>query len=128
MLTDELFGVESKSLTDQLFAGKPKSLTDQLVSEETPSKPDVSGIAKGLKAEHAREAFPETTIQQRYMKELLAPSVEEFDILKTDPIIKSVGKSLKEVAKTAGMEVVATSELAMSLASGMLLYIPSKLY
>ena len=36
--------------------------------------------------------------------------------------------ALVDVAKTQGMNVVATGELAMNLASSMLLYIPSKIY
>jgi len=87
MLTDELFSGDKPSLTDQLFAMKPRSLTDQLMEPEV-KKPDVSSIAEGLK----REAFAEKeigkgTIQGNYMKELLSPSVEEFDRLKTNPVL-----------------------------------------
>ena len=45
-----------------------------------------------------------------------------------DPAFKSVKTTLKDAAVRTGMELVAASELALSLASGMMLYFPSKLY
>lgn len=45
-----------------------------------------------------------------------------------DPAFKSVKTTLKDAALRTGMELVAASELALSLASGMLLYFPSKIY
>jgi len=126
MLTDQLFGESETPLTDKLFAEKPKGLTDQLTEQE---RGELEEITTTLRAESLREKdIGKGTIQGAFMKEFLAPSVEEFDSFTTEPVLRSVGKTLKSAAKAAGMELLAASELAMSLASGMLLYLPSKLY
>lgn len=123
-LTDQLFA-EPKSLTDQLTEEEVKvevpeadlpmfeselnrlvsageKHTDALIKARdfvTQTKSKVGDIAKGLKPESIRENFPETTIQHRYMKELMAPSVEEFDRLKSNPILSEQFK--KEFVDTS---------------------------
>ena len=45
-----------------------------------------------------------------------------------DPAFKTIKNTLKDAAVRSGMELLAASELTLSLASGMALYFPSKLY
>ena len=56
------------------------------------------------------------------------PSLDTKEWVKATPAKQSTMDSLKGIAKRIGVEVLAASELAMSLASSMILYIPSKLY
>jgi len=50
-----------------------------------------------------------------------------FEVEKS-PEVEATKSAVFEMAKQAGLQLVATGELAMSLASGMLLYFPSKAY
>lgn len=57
--------------------------------------PDISSIAKEIRDESHLEGG---TVQENYMKEFLRPSVEEYDTLKTNPILSEQFKS--EVSDT----------------------------
>lgn len=64
--------------------------------------------------------------------EMLRPLDKEgkpytLDLPEND-LLKTVKTTLKDAAVRSGMELVAASELALSLASGMMLYLPSKIY
>jgi hypothetical protein len=84
---------DSSMPSDLLFKSSQSSKPSNLLFSSYKSKaqveevPDVSGIAEQLKAESLRDNLEGGTVQSDYMKELLAPSVEEFDYLEANPVL-----------------------------------------
>ena len=85
MLSDELFGNRKGSLTDQLQLIEPVDVTAPLTDEE---ELELDAIKKGLVQEHFRDIdLGKGTLIGEAVKNVLAPSVEEFDKIKSDPIL-----------------------------------------
>ena len=66
-------------------------------------------------------------IQGQMINTYLRPSGKE--VTWTDePLLEGAKKALVDIAKQQGINLVGTGELAMNIASGMMLFLPSKLY
>uniref|UniRef100_A0A6M3KFS6 Uncharacterized protein n=1 Tax=viral metagenome TaxID=1070528 RepID=A0A6M3KFS6_9ZZZZ len=119
--------------------GKGKDTTDwisMLTGEESEvstiptidPKEEVKDISNQLKMDDIRERDPFAgTLQGDLITEYLTPSLEEVSWA-DESLFKATKNMLLNNAKELGVQALATSEAAMSLASGMLLFFPSKLY
>ena len=102
---------------------------EDMVSSEEVSFEDMVGVDEPTFITPATEA-PRPSTYPKTLYEMQAETYEPLlDETAEDAAVKrGLMGTLKGVAKGVGLEAVAASELALSITSGMLLFVPSKMY